>query len=331
MVPEDVSEGRLGDVGQLKFLSWSPDGNQFVYLEKQVRQGCWGAWDLAEIRVVNADATGRKTLVGPGCYHAVQWSPTGDKVMFTDAEGTGQFQHGMEIVKFNLRVVDASGGAPRTILTLSELISPAWSPDGQQIAFWGSSVFNGEQFGGEKSIWVVNADGSNLREVVPAVHPNYPGITVGWSRNGQQLVFNGGIIVRNDPRTERGVWIVNVDGTGPRLVVSGEFHRGGVDIYGPSWSPAGEDLILFARIKTEWDENDNHGIFVVRPDGSGERRLHAGDVSQPAWSPDGNRVAFGGLSEQGSGMHVINRDGSGLQFLWGGGWGAGPYWRPSRP
>jgi TolB protein len=59
-----------------------------------------------------------------------------------------------------------------------------------------------------------------------------------------------------------------------------------------------------------------NGIYLMRPDGSGLRRLENNQEkgAMPAWSPDGKRIAF---ADRRGGEHlaiyVVNADGSGLQ------------------
>ena len=62
------------------------------------------------------------------------------------------------------------------------------------------------------------------------------------------------------------------------------------------------------------DREGSDALFVMRSDGSGVRRL-TGDlpaVSHPAWSPDGQRIAFNAGSPTASGIYLMNIDGSGL-------------------
>jgi len=46
-------------------------------------------------------------------------------------------------------------------------------------------------------------------------------------------------------------------------------------------------------------------------DGSDRRQLPAEDAAQPAWSPDGSKIAF--VDSQSGSLYVINADGTGLR------------------
>jgi Tol biopolymer transport system component len=75
----------------------------------------------------------------------------------------------------------------------------------------------------------------------------------------------------------------------------------------PSWSPDGS-LIAFTSFR--------HGlgdIYVIGPDGRGERRLttHAAHDDHPAWSPDGRQIAFVSSRDGNPELYVMNADGSG--------------------
>src|ERR687895_2844660 len=64
-------------------------------------------------------------------------------------------------------------------------------------------------------------------------------------------------------------------------------------------------------------------LFVVRPDGSGLRRLTRRGGAEPAWAPDGKRIAFA----RGRNVYVMRADGSRLRRLTRRG-GVTPVWSP---
>ena len=70
----------------------------------------------------------------------------------------------------------------------------------------------------------------------------------------------------------------------------------------------------------------NSQIYIVRPDGSGFRRVTngSGDMVEPSFSPDGSQIAFCG--SDGTALYIINTDGTGLRRLPVG--GSFPEWWP---
>jgi Tol biopolymer transport system component len=83
----------------------------------------------------------------------------------------------------------------------------------------------------------------------------------------------------------------------------------------PAWSPDGQQ-IAFRR-----GGGSNADIFLMNPDGSGERPLvtDTGPDSDPTWSPDGSRIAFVSGRSLGDGQDqhvwVVGADGSGQRPL----------------
>ncbi len=94
--------------------------------------------------------------------------------------------------------------------------------------------------------------------------------------------------------------------------------------------------IMNGKIAFSGFDGSTWQIYVVNPDGSGLQQLthlRGESAIQPAWSPDGSRVAYVvQTSAQGGGapdIHVMNADGSNDEVLAGGpGWQYLPSWSP---
>jgi TolB protein len=73
----------------------------------------------------------------------------------------------------------------------------------------------------------------------------------------------------------------------------------------PEWSPDGQRL-LFAQSGAE-----PAGLYTMAADGSGHRLVTTADVTQPSFSPDGNRIAF----VRGDAVWTMASDGTGQRRL----------------
>lgn len=199
------------------------------------------------IFVIDADGTA-PTRVTPGpndYYWSPAWSPDGTRLAFGSRAGG------------TIHVINVDGTG---LLTLPDSVQggdPAWSPDGTRLA-----LVTG--VGGEVEIMSVRLDGTD-----PLVLTNTPGLDESdpaWSPDGSQIAYD-----RYDgvPGFDN-VFVMNADGTGQRQLT--DFPRGSIPGQ-PTWSPDGSHIAFRAR----------DGIYVIRPDGRGQRRIVA--VSEP-FSPD---------------------------------------------
>ena len=135
-----------------------------------------------------------------------------------------------------------------------------------------------------------------------------------WSPDGRTIYF--------------GRYVVRTDGSGARRLP-----------YIPLtavWSPDGR-RIAFAR-KPDWCRRTRHGcysaqsdIYVMNADGSGARTLthNALQNAEPAWSPDGRKIAFRSTRNGNRDIYVMNADGSGKRNLTrNAAWDSRPSWSP---
>ena len=129
---------------------WSPDGTKIAFISN-------GNY-IFTLYVMNADGSNAQLvteLLEPG---EPAWSPNSDKIAFSLGSRStfGSYKRFIDIYVVN---VDGSG---LTQLTRDSGFngSPTWSPDGKQIAFTSNRDSDGKP-----KIWVMNADGSNQREI----------------------------------------------------------------------------------------------------------------------------------------------------------------------
>lgn len=178
-------------------------------------------------------------------------------------------------------------GDPSTPAGLLFQVDPAWSPDGQQIAFASSRE-------GSLDIYVMDADGANTRRLTSTKrnddHPT-------WSPDGERIAFH---------RSDDHLYVMTSDGSSPRRVTTGLAPEAE-----PAWSPDGRLLAYQQRtpgtaIREIWLLNINSGAA---------RQLTELDAQSytPAWAPDGRTIAFASNHEGPRfGIFTIGVDGKDL-------------------
>lgn len=166
-------------------------------------------------------------------------------------------------------------------------IAPAWSPDGTMIAFGSAASLPGWLAGGDGHIYVMNADGTDLRPVTSG-----PGNRAqpSWSPDGRRIAFT----VLGDPDL---LYTVDVDGGEPTLLHECEFG-----CQWSAWSPDGSRIAFVARPPTDGQTRPPQ-IHLLGLDGDSPvpppTELGTGFPYEhlPAWSPDGSVLAFSGCPD----------------------------------
>jgi len=115
------------------------------------------------------------------------------------------------------------------------------------------------------------------------------------------------LLVVSENSGQGGLWSVQIPAGSLRQLLTG------AHINSAAWSPDGKSVVY---------NTGNNDIYVIRSDGTGNRKL--ADVGGPAstlsWSPDGSRIRF----FKDSRLWEMSSDGSGLHELL-------PAWQPSAP
>ena len=280
---------------------WSSGGRQIAFLS---RRGV----NTFDLDVVNADGSGQRTLIHGATPEPPSWSPDGLKIAFESLRETK-----------SVYTVNADGSGRQRLARDGR--DPTWSPDGRTIAF----------FSGAK-IYLMNADGSEHRALTrPQAEPR----DLAWSPDGRKLAF---LQKRGCGPGCYDIYVVNSDGSGLRNLTA-KLAFGIPPNLGPgsdpAWSPDGQ-MIAFARLnpgpRSDFPADLGEPIYVVKADGSRLRNLTpkpVGDYADPAWSPDGRKLAFVSKRDGNSEVYVMNANGSGQRNLTGNpAFDADPAWSP---
>ena len=234
--------------------------------------------NLGELYLMDGDGRNQRRLTNtPGIeeWHP-HWSPDGTRIVFQCYRSGGP--------GFNVCLINADGSGYTEITNWEQGGSgaqrPVWSPDGSQIAV------SREMGDGSTWIWVMNADGTNQRQLVEGRDPS-------WSPDGTRIAFHGQVNGQSGQLVT-----VSLDGSNLRQLTDlNDF------IMYPTWSPDGRQIAFEVGMTY---------IAVIDADGGEPRTVVNKRSWNLSWSPDGTRLA---IAPVGDGIWVVNLDGSGLHQI----------------
>jgi len=212
----DLSVRQVTSDGSIALCDWSPDGAQLVYSSS------------GDVYAIDVDGSNPVNLT-PGSAGGWDpaWSPDGSQIAFVRAEPLVGGARGS-----NVWVMDADGS---NATKLTDLVSsmpagwshfawdPAWSPDGTRIAFAGP----GEQ--ADRTIWVVEADGSNPRQLTADLL-GYQAWRPSWSPTGSHITY---WVFDPDDGYCYQIYVMEADGSNPTNITN---HQSCNTV--PDWSAA---------------------------------------------------------------------------------------------
>lgn len=171
--------------------------------------------------------------------------------------------------------------------------SPAWSPDGSQIAFTRASGLIEDDLIENVGIYVMNADGSGVQQITQRSQPALgEDSDPQWSPNGRKIVFQRFNVRTATPQNGVALWIVNVVSGREHRVTPWNLRAGDT----PDWSPDGRRILFHSNV--DGPENVSANLYTIRPNGTQLQQLTfaQGGVVQylgSSYSPDGTMITFG--------------------------------------
>jgi TolB protein len=232
----------------------------------------------SEIFVVTADGTGRHNLTRSLADEDFpSLAPDGRRLVF------------IRVAEGQLWMMNADGTRQRRLTDAREWRgTPRWSPDGRRIAFTHKTT----------KVGLFEPDRNELQWIPDASDPS-------WAPTGERLAFltDYGEGWREGPFS---IAVANVDGLARRVVVRASDYSA-YKLLSPFWSPTGS-LIAFSLYSKG---SRAFPLYVVDVDGPSTVRRVAPFGYNPAWSPDGRRLAF----TNPRGIWIVGADGSGRRVI----------------
>lgn len=247
---------------------WSPDGKTVIY----EKVGFQARPQYKKLYSWDPDWEYRHTDVFPvlsrqGKLAITEKQLGNSSIVVMNPNGTGR------------RVVfDTNGKGLDPVLIkkgLAGAFQPAWSPDGEWIAF-GMGVWFQERAHGKATVMRVRSDGSHYEALTDGtVHSGFPS----YSADGKFLVY------RVWGEGNMGLRLMNLEDRSVRVLTKEPDNL-------PFFSPDGK-LIVFTR-KTS---ATNFDICTIRPDGSGLKTLTTSGANDghAVWSADGRILWNSGM------------------------------------
>jgi TolB protein len=223
-----------------------------------------------EIWGMDYDGANQHQITHTGYAISPRISPDNSRIAFSTLGKSSGFQIGMYSLLLNRTVNFANTGSTN--------VSPAWAPNGQQLAFSSSRT-------GDPEIWVADPQGTSAHRVTDFKGPD---VSPTWNpKTGAQIAWISG-------RTGLPqLYIMDADGSGVQRLTDGGYATS------PSWSPNGQ-FLAFA-----WDRKYGPGapggqdIYVMEIATKKWIQLthDGGRCDFPSWSPDGRHLVYANSSD----------------------------------
>jgi Tol biopolymer transport system component len=249
---------------QLRSPNWFPDGSKLIYEKVSFKPRAqnlplysWDPeWDYQYTDVFPALSRDGKLVFTE--------KANGSSVVISDPDGSNR-----------QRVFDTATTALNPGMLahgLAGAFQPAWSPDGQWIAFGLGQWFQARRSGTAK-IMRVRRDGTGAEELTDgAVNEGFPS----YSADGKRIVY------RVWAEKEKGLRILDIDSRKVTVLTTEPDNL-------PGWAPDGSRIVFTRRV-----DNVNFDIFTIRPDGTDLKRLTTSEANDghAVWTADSQHILW---------------------------------------
>ncbi len=237
-----------------------------------------------QVNIVEPDGTGVKALTSGAFFHlCAAYSADGTKIAYCSNE-TGAFE---------IWTMNADGTDQAQLTKLGGYATfPDFSPDGSLVAFGGTSGTDTH----DEILTVDTATGATLTALTSCANlkPGCGNDWPAWSPDGTKIAWiHTDDLDADGNATVAQVWVMDADGSNANALTTDAPVKGEL----PDWSPDGSQIAYASG------PDASSGIWVMNADGSDPHQLigctatdpspcATGADSGPAWSPDGQQIAF---------------------------------------
>ncbi|GBQ43756.1 hypothetical protein AA18890_2036 [Komagataeibacter europaeus LMG 18890] len=251
----------------LRSPAWSPDGRQVVYEKASFRPFAQNqplySWD--------PERDYRHTDVFPGLSRdgklVLTEKALNSSIAIMNPDGSDR-QRIFDVSRTHLNQMQVAHG-------MAGAFAPAWSPDGQWIAFGLGQWFQARRTG-RAVVMRMRHDGSAVEPLTDGtVHSGFPS----YSADGQQVVY------RVWGENNMGLRILDLPTRQTRVLTTAYDNL-------PGWSPDGGRIVFTRRV-----DDENYDIFTIRPNGTGLKRLTTSGANDghAVWTADGRIMWSSGI------------------------------------
>ena len=216
-------------------------------------------------------------------YLSPRWSPDGGRLLLVANLENPR--------RLDLFAINSDGSG--LVKVREDARDGAWSPDGSRIVYAAMSA-------GQLDVYVMNADGSNARQLTATPDMDYQPL---WSPDGRRIVF---MSIPTGAGKRHDIHIMDADGSNRKTLTQTPSEELGL-----SWSPDSKHIAFGSNRDGNWE------VYTMEATGGEARRLtnDPGADTGPAYSPDGRTVAF--TSDRGGARRIwrVGSDGTDAAVL----------------